>query len=159
MRRVPINRLRRTASPFVIAAVVVAIDAGTKYWARRSLAHSTEHLWGPARLRLSYNAGLSFSIAHTAPFVAGVLAIMALAGLSVVTLFTRRGWPAVGFGLLIGGGYGNLVDRLSSPRHAVTDFVSVGSFPTFNVADAAITVGVVILFVTALRGKTLVAFK
>jgi signal peptidase II len=156
---VPIDSLSRTVAPFVIGAVVVGLDAGSKYWAREELAHRTIHVAGPVRFELSYNSGVSFSIAHTAPLVAVVLALMALAAVTAVAIFSRKGWPAVGFGLLIGGGYANLLDRLTSHSHKVTDFIKVSSFPTFNVADAAITLGVIVLIVTALRGRALVSFK
>jgi signal peptidase II len=72
-----------------------------------------------------------------------------------IGLQAAPGWPAVGFGLLIGGGVANVVDRLAARPHQVTDFVAVGSFPVFNLADAAITVGFVVLLVTALSGDRL----
>ena len=61
----------------------------------------------------------------------------------------------VGLSLVLGGALGNLVDRLfRSPgflKGAVVDFVHVGSFPTFNVADSAITIGAVIIVIWAVR--------
>jgi signal peptidase II len=63
----------------------------------------------------------------------------------------------VALSLVLGGALGNLIDRIfRSPgflRGAVVDFVHVGSFPTFNVADAAITVGAVLVVVWALWGN------
>jgi signal peptidase II len=50
----------------------------------------------------------------------------------------------IGFGLIIGGGLANIIDRLIDGK--VTDFVQVGSFPVFNAADSCITVGIVVLF-------------
>ncbi len=66
-----------------------------------------------------------------------------------VGLRARGGLATVGFGLLIGGGVANVVDRLSATPHQVTDFIALGSFPVFNLADVAITVG----FITLLGGR------
>ena len=71
-----------------------------------------------------------------------------------LTVFVLIGWSfwrmagesrlaVIGIGLLAGGGIGNMIDRL---RHgAVIDFVAVGPWPRFNVADSAITIGVLLL--------------
>jgi len=75
----------------------------------------------------------------------------------VVGLRARRGLPAIGFGLLIGGGVANIVDRLSATPHQVTDFIALGSFPVFNLADVAITAGFITLLAAALTGEKLLA--
>jgi signal peptidase II len=55
-----------------------------------------------------------------------------------------RDWTLrLAMGLQLGGAAGNLIDRLQTGR--VTDFISIGSFPVFNIADSAISVGVVVL--------------
>jgi len=68
---------------------------------------------------------------------------------------TRDPLMVIGLSLVLGGALGNLIDRLfRSPgflKGAVVDFVHVGSFPTFNVADAAITIGAVIIVIWAVR--------
>ena len=59
---------------------------------------------------------------------------------------------AVGLGLVLGGAVGNLADRLVRGHHGdVVDFVTLTHWPTFNVADSAITVGVVLLLVLQFR--------
>jgi signal peptidase II len=63
----------------------------------------------------------------------------------------------LGFGLLLGGGLANVIDRLAANPHQVTDFIALGNFPVFNLADVSITVGFVILIVAALRGEKLLA--
>ena len=75
----------------------------------------------------------------------------------VVGLRASRGAPTAGFGLLIGGGLANVIDRLAANPHQVTDFVALGSFPVFNLADACITAGFIVLLVSALRGEALTA--
>lgn len=133
----------------------MAVDAATKAWARSTLAGSPRHLVGPLWLRLSANSGVSFSIGQHWPLVAGILEGVALLAVAVAALFVRPGAPAAGFGLLVGGGAANLIERLVSSAHEVTDFVSVGSFPTFNLADASVTVGFLLLLVVVLRGHRL----
>jgi signal peptidase II len=73
-----------------------------------------------------------------------------------VGLNAAPGISAVGFGLLIGGGAANVIDRLAASPHRVTDFISLGSFPVFNVADVCITAGFLVLLITAVRGERLV---
>jgi signal peptidase II len=155
VRRVPVHRLKASATPFYVGGSVVLADTAVTAWATHALAHRRVHVAGPIWLQLSANRGVSFSLAHEWPFVATVATLGVLVVVVGVSLFARAGWPATGFGLLVGGGVGNVVDRLASRPPAVTDYVAVGSFPSFNVADAAITVGVVILFIVALRGQTL----
>jgi signal peptidase II len=107
-------------------------------------------------LDLHYNAGLSFSFnAHGATWVSLLLAVVAL-GIVGVGLRAAPGPAAAGFGLVIGGGVANLIDRLAASPHVVTDFIALSSFPAFNVADICLTIGCVILLVAALRGETLV---
>jgi len=71
---------------------------------------------------------------------------------------TSNAW-ATGLALILGGAFGNLYDRLFRPPAAfsghVIDFISVGQFPVFNVADSAVTIGVVIVLICLLVGKKL----
>lgn len=151
----PIHRLTPTRAPFVVASIILVGDLVALGLVQHDLPARGQHVLGPIWLRLSYNTGLSFSLARGWPFVAAIGALVALVAVTLVALRARRGWPAFGFGLIIGGGVGNLVDRLVASPHAVADYVSVGWFPSFNVADAAITVGVLTILVVALRGQTL----
>jgi signal peptidase II len=134
---------------------MVAIDVVTKWWARNHLATADRHVLGPLWLRLSANQGFSFSLAHSWPIVASLGELVALVAVLVAVRFVATVPAAVGFGLILGGGVANLGDRIGSSTHAVTDFIAVGSFPIFNCADAAITIGVVVLGALTLSGKTL----
>jgi signal peptidase II len=105
---------------------------------------------GPLELTLSHNRGVAFGLAGGA----GVgLVLVTLAALAVIGFLfarnpTRPGmWVAVG--LLAGGAGGNLADRIRVD--AVTDFIAVGSWPPFNLADVAITAGVLLLVFLYLR--------
>lgn len=144
---------RRLAIP-AVAAVVVAADQATKTWALNSLSpYTARHVIGPVNFVLTYNTGAAFSLGTgVTPILEGgaiVLIVFLLA-------FTRRAsrsatWPVViGLGLLLGGAIGNLIDRLFRhiPGHhaAVVDFIQgVSWWPVFNVADASIVVGVIVL--------------
>ncbi|HET8565259.1 MAG TPA: signal peptidase II [Solirubrobacterales bacterium] len=105
---------------------------------------------GPLELTLSHNSGVAFGLAGGA----GVkLVLVTVAALGVIGyLFARNPlrpgmWVAVG--LVAGGALGNLADRVRAD--AVTDFIAVGSWPPFNLADTAITLGVLLLVFIYLR--------
>ena len=140
-----------------VALGVTVIDALTKYWARHHLAGHAQHVLGPLWWRLEYNSGISFSIDHSLPLVATIATIVVAVVVVGVGLRANRGAPAIGFGLLIGGGVANVIDRLAASPHEVTDFIAVGSFPVFNAADAAITLGFIVLMVAAISGERLLA--
>ena len=156
MRLVPRQRLalRVNLTVVIVTLVVCAADAATKIWVRHSL-HQPIHVAGLVWLRLQYNSGISFSINNAGPVVTTVATIAVATIVVAVGLNAARGAPAVGFGLLIGGGVANVLDRLAANPHQVTDFVALGSFPVFNLADVAITAGFITLVVAALSGERL----
>jgi signal peptidase II len=156
---VPGRRLTSRANPtvIVVALVVTALDALTKAWARHALADHPVHVAGAIWLRLRYNAGVSFSVNSSGRFVTTVVTVAVALVVVVVGVRARPGAPAIGFGLLIGGGLANVVDRLAATPHEVTDFVALASLPVFNLADASITAGFIVLVVVALRGEALTA--
>ena len=153
----PRERLRIPAyvAALATAVVVVAIDEASTAWARRVLARHAVHVLGPLWLRLQFNSGVSFSTHPAGPLVLTVVTSVVALAMLIGALRARRGAPAYGFGLMFGGGAANVVDRLVASSHRVTDFIAVGSFPVFNEADVAVTVGCVVLIVVALRGGTL----
>ncbi len=139
----------------VVALAVLGLDAVTKAWARHTLVRHSIHVVGALWLRLQFNSGISFSINQSGPLVTSILTAVVVVVVVVVGLRASDGTPAVGFGFLLGGGVANLVDRVVSTPHRVTDFISVGSFPVFNLADASITTGLVVLLISVLRGERL----
>lgn len=149
-------RLRANQTVVLTALAVTAVDAVSKAWARSTLAGGPRHIVGAIWLQLRYNTGLSFSFnAHGASWVSYVSIAIALAVVAV-GLRATPGVATVGFGLVIGGGVANLIDRVMASPHEVTDFVAVGALPTFNLADAALTIGTIVLLVAALRGERLI---
>ena len=150
-----IDRINYTV--IVIALVVTAIDALSKVWARHALATHAIHIGGAIWLRLQYNSGISFSFNQSRTLLTTIATVIVAVVVVVLGLRARRGLPTPGFGLLLGGGVANIVDRLSANPHQVTDFIALGSFPVFNLADVAITAGFITLLVAALSGERLLA--
>jgi signal peptidase II len=142
--------IARTALLLTIAALVAALDQWSKSWALRALSEvGRRHVIGPMYLSLTFNRGAAFSLGAGASPVIEAVAIALVVG---VIAFSRRAAMGranlavvVGLGLLLGGAISNLGDRLFRHHHgAVIDFIQLVSWwPTFNVADASITVGAV----------------
>ncbi|MDE3043726.1 MAG: signal peptidase II [Acidobacteriota bacterium] len=126
-------------------------DLVTKDWARHALAQHARHVVGPWWWRLSYNTGMSFSMNPSGPRWTSLLTVVVLLVVGYFAWRAKSVVSRVGFGLVLGGGVGNLLDRVTATPPRVTDFVAVGPFPIFNLADAAITVGVVIVLVATWR--------
>jgi signal peptidase II len=138
-----------------IVLLVVALDQLSKTWAVRELADGPVELVGNVAFRLSRNRGGAFSLFQGFTPLLAVLAIVLAVVLVRALHRTRDPLVLVALALILGGALGNLIDRLArSPgflRGEVVDFVDVGRFPVFNVADSAITIGAVLLFVAVLR--------
>lgn len=135
----------------VIADLVTKLIAEASLTRRMPLAVIGDVI----QLRLVYNQGAAFGI-HVGEYsrwVFLVLAVIALAVLGSMVRTTRPGdrFRLVSLALVCGGATGNLIDRLRSPL-GVVDFVDVGvgswRWPTFNLADSAITVGAIALAVS-----------
>jgi signal peptidase II len=128
-----------------LCGLVIVIDQAAKALIEANLVPG-EHVdvLGPLGFTLAHNRGVAFGLASGGGTALVVLTVAAL--LFVGVLFarnpTRPGmWVAVG--LLAGGALGNLADRVRAG--AVTDFIDVLSWPPFNLADVAITLGVLVL--------------
>ena len=130
----------------VWVVVMVVIDQATKIWATHALVQRPISIVGASiEFRLARNPGSAFGGFR------GMTPILALAALAVAAFLVRSlrratdRWVVVGLALVLGGAVGNLVDRVfRSPgvlRGHVVDFVAVGWWPIFNVADMCITVG------------------
>jgi signal peptidase II len=137
-----------------LALGLLLADFGTKRIAEAALQlhRPTEIMGDVVRFTLAYNPGAAFGI-HVGP--ASRFLFIALGIVAVVALFWMyRNTPAgqtiqiTALALISGGAMGNLLDRLRGPA-GVVDFIDVGlggtRFWTFNVADAAITIGAILL--------------
>lgn len=143
-----------TPIAFWIAGTIVALDQATKALVLAYLPlHSSESVI-PGFFDLTHvrNTGAAFGILSAVdfPFKAGAIALLATAALVAVAAFAAQLSPhqklaRIGLALILGGAIGNLIDRVTAGY--VLDFVDVyvgdWHFWAFNVADAAISVGVV----------------
>src|SRR3712207_6404344 len=150
----------------VAAALVVLLDQLSKLWIvdNMSRASSQVLIEGFLRLRYTRNTGAAFGIFQGGTGVLSVAAI-AIVG-AIIFSATRMGstnrLTVLSMGLIVGGAIGNLVDRLRlgyvvdfievyGPRVQIGD--NIYTWPVFNVADSAISVGVVLLVTTMLFAK------
>jgi signal peptidase II len=147
----------RVRTAWVVAAVaaIVLADQLTKAWAVESLADGPRSIIGDTvTLELARNSGGAFSRFQGYTPVLAVLAVGVTVFIARAVRHATDRWMLVGLVLVLGGALGNLCDRFArSPgflRGHVVDFVSVGWWPLFNVADACITIGAVLIVVRTL---------
>jgi signal peptidase II len=128
-----------------LCVLTVAVDQAAKALVEANLVPGEDvDVLGPLGLTLAHNRGVAFGLASGGG--AALVALTVAALLFVGVLFARnptRRWMWVAVGLLAGGALGNLIDRVRVG--AVTDYVDLLSWPPFNLADVAITLGVVVL--------------
>jgi len=161
----------RIAAFFLIAVSVAVGDQLSKGWIRSNLALG-ERLPEEGFLHLTHirNTGASFGLFREYSFQLTIVAFIGIALVFVYAFFISRRFPLLNnmigkaaLGSILGGIVGNLIDRLNFGY--ITDFIGVGIWPPFNVADSAITVGAVVFAgfliyqiysqsVEAKRGKT-----
>jgi signal peptidase II len=138
-------RGRAVARAALLLAGVLAVDQGTKALVRSGIERGDEDPILPfVKLVHTRNSGVAFGALSDGGAVVAVLVAVALLALVAffVTHVDRRGaWVPVG--LLMGGALGNVIDRARDG--AVTDFLKLPAWPAFNVADMAITFGVLAL--------------
>ena len=139
------------------ALLVVVTDQLTKIWIRSSLP-----LWqsipdrGFFQITHVRNTGAAFGLFPDQSFLLTIIASVGVVLLLVYVIFIHRRFPYLDnvlgrftLGLILGGTIGNLIDRLRFGY--VTDFISVGIWPNFNIADSAVTVGAIMVAYSLLR--------
>ncbi len=136
-----------------MAGVVVAADWVTTILAVDRL-EGPRHVWGPFGLALTYNSGFAFSLFSGR---AAAVTVLLCAGVIVLVVLVARVQTlplAVGGGLVLGGAVGNVSQRIAGGHGGrVPDFVTLEHWPTFNLADACVTVGVVVVIWALLFGE------
>jgi signal peptidase II len=137
---------------FVVAGAVIVLDQWTKWLVRQNIEFGAQ--WLPqgmewlspyARIVNWHNSGAAFGMFQNGNLVFTILAFIVIAAIIYYyPLVEAVDWTLkIAMCLQLAGASGNLIDRLMVGK--VTDFISVGVFPVFNVADASITVGVAVL--------------
>ncbi|MBM3667009.1 MAG: signal peptidase II [Actinobacteria bacterium] len=130
----------------LVCGAVLALDQLGKALVRGNIERGkTVELLPFLDLANTRNRGIAFGLAGEVPPLVTAVAIGFLVGLLVFLSLREHADPLVWLpaGLLVGGALGNLIDRVR--EGAVTDFIDFPYWPTFNFADMAITVGVVLL--------------
>ena len=143
----------------LLAVVVIAVDLFTKSWASANLTlYTPDAVTSWLNFHLAHNRGAAFSFLHGADgwqrwFLSGISSVVSVILLVWLWQTPHRAWrQALALSLVLGGAIGNLVDRLRLGY--VIDFIDVHyqgwHWPAFNIADAAITLGVILLIVDGL---------
>ena len=135
----------------LISGTIILLDQISKNWIRANLPMG--QVWIPweglpfARIVHWYNTGVAFGMFQGGNQFFSILSIgVALIIIYFYSQVPAKDWPLrLAMAFQLGGAVGNLIDRLTIGH--VTDFVQVGNFPVFNVADSSITLGVGVLLI------------
>ena len=145
----------------IVAAVAVAVlvaDQASKWWALNQLGDGDIiDLVGSLRFNLFYNTGVAFSLGSDGGWGPWI-SVLAIGVVVAVSFGATSRYPlgAVASGLISGGAIGNLLDRAFRGddgflHGAVIDFIDLQWWPVFNIADAAIVVGAILLVIASFR--------
>jgi len=134
----------------LIGLLVIFADQVSKVWIRANLLRGQELFdTGFFQIIHAQNTGAAFGIFQNQSLALTIVAFIGIIVILLCAFLFYRHWPFIGsmlaksaLGLILGGTVGNLIDRLR--RGYVTDFIDFKVWPAFNVADAAVTIGVII---------------
>ena len=144
----------------LIGLLIVFVDQLSKTWIRTHLTIG-QSIYDIGFLRITHisNTGAAFGLFQDQSFALTIIAFIGVVVIVLSVLFSHRYLyiinnmqGKVALGLMLGGAVGNLVDRIGLGH--VTDFIDFKIWPTFNVADSAVTVGIIIFAYTILRTYT-----
>ncbi|MEI7624878.1 MAG: signal peptidase II [Actinomycetota bacterium] len=137
----------------LVAIAVIAIDQATKALVVANIARG-QHRDFILGIDFTHvrNDGIAFGFFGGGGAALTAITLVAVVGLvAYFATHTGRRWLWLPTGLLVGGAIGNLIDRIHQGN--VTDFIDLSFWPTFNVADMAITIGVLVLVLTLESGS------
>ena len=151
---------------YILTAVILVLDYLTKWLVRTSMIHERAIELIPGYLRLAYvgNTGVAFGLFQgLQPWKPYALAALAVVAVTVILVYSAR-TPAsrrllqCALALTMGGILGNFIDRLA--RGYVVDFIEFHIrdafyWPTFNVADSAISIGIALLLIDIIKNPEL----
>ena len=142
------KRFRHLLWVALIAAAVIVADQISKALITSNIDHLEKiDVIGPLQFTLTYNDGVAFGLAGGGGIFVILLSVVALVALGVfVSSAPEKNGTWIAGGLILGGAVGNLIDRVRIGH--VTDFILLPHWPAFNLADCAITVGVILLAFT-----------
>ena len=153
-----VTDLRRALPAYGLAAAIVTLDQVTKRWAEATFASAPRSIIGDFLwFRFTENSGAAFSLLPDAGRFLGIAAVVAVGFVSYALSKPRPAHERVAFGLILGGAIGNLTDRifrgpgfLDGP---VIDWIQLPYWPTFNIADSAVSVAIAILLLGSFRAN------
>lgn len=150
-------RARRYIVFFIIALLLVVADQLTKFWIRSNL-DIWESLWRWGIFEIALvppNTGAAFGLFPDQTFALTIVSVVGIAFILVYAFLIDRRYPFLdsslsraALGLILGGTIGNLIERLLyllGRLGGVTDFIHIGWWPPFNLADSAVVVGVILI--------------
>ncbi|QBS44106.1 signal peptidase II [Nocardia sp. CS682] len=154
----PATPPQRLRTLLVIAVILLGLDLLTKCLVVANLkpGEPVSLIGDWARLSLVRNPGAAFSMATGMTWLLTLVATAVVIGVVRIGRTLRSLWWAIGLGMVLGGALGNLVDRLfraPGPLQGhVVDFLAIGWWPVFNVADSSIVCGAILLVVLTVFG-------
>jgi len=133
----------------VVGIFIILFDQISKIWVETNIStyRHVKILGDFVRLILAHNYGIIWGIPIRSPLVYYILPLIGIIVVLYLALKTRIKFLTIAFGLIIGGAVGNLIDRIRLGY--VIDFIDMGiknlRWPTYNIADAAIDIGLVMI--------------
>jgi signal peptidase II len=148
---------KRSLTILLTVIIVVVADLITKEWIRSYPLNAVIQKIGFLRIVHIQNTGAAFGIFQGHAFVLAIMALVEIAALLTLAYYIYRRyqslvtkWNMIALGMILGGAVGNLIDRIRFGG-SVTDFIDLGYWPAFNIADSCVTVGTIMLAITVLR--------
>ncbi len=144
---------------YAIALVILIADQLTKRWAEAAFAGGPQSILGEILIfRFSENSGAAFSLFQNAGRFFGVAAVLACGFIAYALTKAHPRAEVIAFGMVIGGALGNLADRIIRGDGfldgRVIDWIQLPYWPTFNIADSAVSIAIVVLLFGSLpRGR------
>ena len=150
------HRRRALTTALGVAGLVILLDQLTKWWAVTHLQDRVIHLFWTLQLNLTFNSGMAFGRGRGLGPLIAVVGVGLVIGLLLGASRAPSTLAVIAGGLVLGGAISNLLDRFFRVGSGflggrVVDFIDPQWFPVFNLADAAIDIGAVLLVIAMLR--------
>lgn len=148
------SKIKAYAEMLIIAAAVFALDQSTKLWIRSNLALRETIAPIPAigswfRIIHWKNTGVAFGLFQGNGWILTIVGVVVVLGIILFSsqVVTGPRFWRIALALELGGALGNLADRINPDLGYVVDFIWIGNFPVFNLADTAIVIGAFVLVI------------
>lgn len=144
--------MKKLALPLLLGLIVIVADQASKQWALGALAngHVIPVIGDFLSFKLAFNSGAAFSFGHSATWIFTLVSALVSVAIPFFILRTRPAARII-LGIVWGGAVGNLIDRLlrnpGFPEGHVVDFINYNGWFIGNIADIALVLGLIALFV------------